>query len=99
VASPALAVGAILWRMNTPEPRPLVPEDIKISPATVPKAAFLTLAGAVRNADPRDLARKMHPHDRRLMAILERAAMTGATTGTGGWAAEVVPTAVSAWLG
>jgi hypothetical protein len=83
--------------MNSAAARPLVPDDLKPSSLSLPRAAYMAALAAARGVNAADLCRSMFPHDRSAAAFLERSATTGGSTS--GWGADLVSRSVAAWLG
>jgi hypothetical protein len=82
--------------MNTATSRPLVPDDLKPSSLSLPRAAYVAVAAAIRDTNPEQMCAKIFPHDRTALALLTRAATPGASTG--GWGAELASKGLAAWV-
>lgn len=87
-------------------PRPLVPEDLHHIPArharSLMHAAFAALRSVAENRSPVAVCRALYPSDEGAVALLggvSRAAISGATTSTPGWAAELVGRATAGFYG
>jgi hypothetical protein len=77
--------------------RPLVPSDI--SPArSLRRACWAALLSNTQSKNPVDTLRRTYPDDPVGLALLQRAAITGATTTVPGWASELAGRGVSEWL-
>src|SRR5690349_10915955 len=75
-------------------PRPLVPSDLKGAAATaLQRAAYALALSVVRGEDAERIAQQRWPHDGDAALAIVRSAVSGATTGTPGWAAELVASA------
>jgi hypothetical protein len=79
--------------------RPLVPDDVRPNVLSLPRAAYAAVAAAIKRVNAADTCRNFYPHDRVAAGFLERAAMSGATTGGVGWASDLMAKSVAAWLG
>lgn len=85
--------------MSTSAARPLVPSDIDLK-RSLTRAAFAAFKAEVEPGGGRAEAvcARLYGRDLVAGAVLQRAAVTGATTGTAGWAAELVPRAVGEFI-
>lgn len=80
-------------------PIPVRPRYPEPSPDFLLRAAFAHVVAAVRGSDdPAGCCRDLFPDDDVALGLITRAAVAPGTTGTAGWAAELVQTAPIAFL-
>jgi hypothetical protein len=87
--------------MNTaaaPFRPPLVPEDMN-PVAVIPHAAWAAVRAAAERGSPAAMCTKLFPRDPVALAVLTRAAISGASTAVPSWAGVLAQRAVGEWLG
>jgi hypothetical protein len=79
---------------------PFLPSDLTPPHRLLPRIATAHVAAAARGGDtsPSEIARRYWPKDPRIAPLVERAAVSPATTTVSGWASQLSPASVGPFL-